>query len=172
MKCLHELLKEKKRKLNTEYSSLNKKMCFKERAIRNSEKHSIKKSFQITNNDYISLKIAIGAKFNDSESFFSRFSCVEREYIKEKNEKQKLKDKEFRVAKLKELRGKGINSQKLSILVEYFKENREWILLGDLLSQLLKEPLNTLKKYFYSIQRSIKLLLGSIALEENRVLLN
>lgn len=176
MKCLRELLKEKRHKLNMEDSSLSKeikKTCFEERARRNSKKYSIKKSFQIEESDYISLNTTVGSKFTISKSFFGEvFSCFEREYIKEKNEKQKLKDKAFRVAKLKELKRKGFNSQKIGLLVEYANENIEWSLLGDFISLLFKEPLDPLKKYFYSIQRSTKLLLGSVALEENRVLLN
>lgn len=171
-----ESLDLKRKELNIQSDSSNKLCYLKkiEKRIASFKEASIKKQNKI-NYKFIKkeYKTAIGTKFISSEKFIIEiFSCFEREYIEEKNEKQKLKDKEFRVTKLKELKKKGINSQKLGILVEYAKENVEWDLLGDLISQLLNEPLNTLKKYFYSIQRSAKLLLGSVALEENRVLLN
>ena len=173
---LRKKIEFKRKELNIQFDSSDK-LCYSrkiEKRIASLKEASIKKQNKI--NYKFSKKIyktVIGAKFIDSESFFSRvFSCVERKYIKEKNEKQKLEDKKFRIEKLRELKSKGFNSQKLNILIEYASENLEWILLAEFNDHIFKETLDTLKKYFYFIQRSAKLLLGSVALEENRVLLN
>jgi hypothetical protein len=171
-----EKLKLKRKELNITSSFSNEMRYLKniEKSVESLKKASIKKQNKI--NYKFSKKIyktVIGAKFIVPENFLSEaLSCFEREYIKEKNEKQKLKDKEFRIAKLKELKKKGINSQRLSILVEYASEKLGCILLAEFNDHIFKETLDTLKKYFYSIQRSTKLLSGSVALEENRVLLN
>ncbi|MGB6127754.1 MAG: hypothetical protein WBG30_03300 [Psychrilyobacter sp.] len=176
MNDLIRKLELKRKELNIQFNPSDKSCYFKriEKSIESLKKASIKKqnkiNYKFSKKKY---KTVIGAKYIASEDFLSDSTLYsEREYIKDKNQKQNLKDKKFRVTKLKELKRKGVNSQKLGILVEYAKEKIEWILLGDLISQLLEEPLNALKKYFYSIQRSTKLLLGSVALEENRVLLN
>ncbi|NDI77733.1 MULTISPECIES: hypothetical protein [Psychrilyobacter] len=171
-----EKLKLKRKELNITSSFSNEVRYLKniEKSIESLKKASIKKQNKI-NYKFIKkeYKTAIGAKFIASESFLSEaLSCFEREYIKEKNKKQKLEDKEFRIEKLKELKSKGFNSQKLSILIECVSEKLGWILLAEFISHVFKETLDTLKKYFYSIQRSTKLLLGSVALEKNRVLLN
>ncbi len=174
---LMENLNLKRKELNIQSDSSDK-LCYLrkiEKRIASFKEASIKKQKKI-NYEFIKkeYKTVIGTKFIISESFLSEApSCFEREYIEEKNKKQKLKDKEFRVDYLRKYFGKKFNSQKIEILMEYNVLILDFFILCEQNLIYLKKDLKKFLDYFYSLKEvKSHLLMPSIAIEENRVLLN